>query len=76
MGDVAITMVIMSSSARPPEPKQKPLPAAVRDSLDRAPFDDEPLSEEDRASIEEARAERRRGVQGVSTSELRRRLGL
>jgi hypothetical protein len=48
---------------------------AVRTALERAPLDDEPMTDEDRDALAEARAARVRG-DVVTTEELRRQLKL
>ncbi|HVW29384.1 MAG TPA: hypothetical protein VHC69_28655 [Polyangiaceae bacterium] len=47
----------------------------MRDALERAPLDDEPTTDEDRAALAEGRAARVRG-DVVTTEELRRQLKL
>ena len=47
----------------------------VRHALDKAPVDDEPVTDEDAHNLAEAREEMAQGV-GVSEEEMKRRLGL
>lgn len=47
----------------------------VRRALDNAPLDDEPETEEERAAVEEGKADLRAG-RTLSTEELKRELGL
>ncbi len=74
----------MAATSRPPRSQASQTPReksdvrasdAVRDALERAPLDDEPTTDEDRAALAEGRAARVRG-DVVTTEELRRQLKL
>ncbi|WP_050726759.1 hypothetical protein [Vulgatibacter incomptus] len=52
---------------------KRPVVDPVRRAMDRAPLDDEPLTEEDVRSLDEAEAE---GGPRLSSAEMRRALGL
>jgi hypothetical protein len=56
-------------------PKTKPKKTPLRQALEKAPVDDELLSDDERGRIKRARDEAKRG-DVVTTEELTRRLGL
>ena len=64
-------MLFVMGEPLPKVAPEHPVLAALR----KAPLDDEPESEEERAAVEEAREAERRG-EVISDEELRRRLGL
>jgi hypothetical protein len=61
--------------AGPPSPSPTlPAPSPVLEALTRAPLDDKPYTDEERAADDEAREDIRRG-HVVTTAELRRPIG-